>query len=109
MEVNKDIYAILICVELGSVTGLVANNVTMTSALLSWNGAVGASYYQIYYKQTGTLTMKLLGTVQDTSFIVTGLKSSTSFTFQVVPGDVQFYPNLAAQLIASTLVIAFNL
>ena len=87
-----------------SISGLVVDNVTETTVSLTWNSSGGALYYQVYYKETGTLTWKLLGVTDENYFIVDSLKSSTSYTFEVIPGDTQFYNNFGAQIIASTNV-----
>lgn len=62
--------------------GLVANNVTQTSATLNWNAASSANAYNVRYKASsaGTWTS---ATTSSTSYAVSGLTAGTSYEFQV--------------------------
>lgn len=65
-------------------TGLAAGDVTSTSVALSWNAStddVGVAAYDILSNGT------VVGSTETTSFIVTGLSASTSFSFSVRAKD----------------------
>ncbi|MBQ6569272.1 MAG: fibronectin type III domain-containing protein, partial [Clostridia bacterium] len=59
------------------VTNLQATNVTQTSARLTWTASADADYYQIYSGST------LVGTTSSTSYNLSGLTASTSYTYKV--------------------------
>lgn len=65
------------------VTALTVQDETPSTVTLSWNGADGASGYEVYLRDDTTFDYTLLATVTDTSYTVTGLKSDTPYTFGV--------------------------
>ena len=65
-------------------TSLTASNTTATSTDLSWNAStdnIGVTGYDVY--QDGVV----IGTASGTSFTVTGLSSSTTYSFFVIAKD----------------------
>ncbi len=88
--------------EFESVTGLYVDSITTRTASLTWNSGAGALYYQVYFKVTGTVAYTFLGGTANTRYVVTTLEPGISYTFEVVPGDFDFYPSKAAQVIIST-------
>jgi chitodextrinase/C1A family cysteine protease len=65
-------------------TNLASSDVSSTSVMLSWSAStdnVGVSVYNVY--QDGTL----LGTTANTSFSVSGLSASTTYSFYVTAED----------------------
>ena len=65
------------------VTALTVQNETPTSITLSWNGADGASAYEVYQRDDTTFDYNLVATVEDTTYTVTGLNADTPYTFGV--------------------------
>ena len=66
-------------------TNLAASNVSSSGAVLSWGAAtdnVGVAGYRIFQQQ-GTAPATQIGTSAGTSFTVTGLAASTSYSFFV--------------------------
>jgi hypothetical protein len=76
----------------------------MTTVSLSWDPTGGALYYQVFSKLTGTLAKTLLGVTSDTYFVAASLSAGKSYTFEVIPGDIQFYTNFGASLVVTTEV-----
>lgn len=63
-------------------SGLTTGGITDTSAAVAWSAASGATYYTIQYRRAGTASW--LGTsTSSTSIKITGLKSGTSYEWQV--------------------------
>lgn len=65
-------------------TGLIASNITQTTATLSWNAStdnVGVTGYDVY---SGTT---VLGTVEGTSATITGLTANTNYSYTVKAKD----------------------
>jgi len=81
------------CIEAGSggdtqapsnPTGLVASNITQTTATLSWNAStdnVGVTGYDVFQGSTN------IGSVTGTSANITGLAASTAYSFKVRAHD----------------------
>ena len=80
-------------------TGLVATAVGTTSATLSWATAAGASSYNVLENDS------TVGSTSSTSFVVTGLAPSTSYSFSVTALNstgVSSPPSAALRLTTAT-------
>lgn len=62
--------------------GLAANNISQTSATLSWSAALNAVSYNVQYKPTAGSTWTSAST-SSTSLSVSGLTAATQYEFQV--------------------------
>lgn len=65
-----------------TVTNVVVNNITNSGAIISWNAATGASYYNVWYRALPSGTW-VSGTSSGTSKIIVGLQSLTSYEVAV--------------------------
>jgi phosphatidylinositol-3-phosphatase len=63
-------------------TGLSANSITSSGAVLSWTPVSGAAGYNVRYSFTGTSAWTNVSTAS-ASYAVSGLNSSTQYEFQV--------------------------
>jgi chitodextrinase len=81
-----------------NVTSLVASNVTTTSVSLNWVASTSPdiSSYQIYQGST------LLSTVTGVSYVISGLNSSTSYTFTVKSRDTSGNLSIGVNVTATT-------
>jgi beta-glucosidase len=71
-------------------TSLAASNVSSSGAVLRWSAStdnVGVTGYRIF-RQQGTAPATQIGTSTGTSFTVTGLAASTTYSFSVRAVDV---------------------
>jgi len=66
-------------------TGLLSNNVTAHSALLSWNAVPGVTAYtvEIERNQSSQSPWQITQVVATNSFLITGLNASASYKFKV--------------------------
>lgn len=60
------------------VTGLAASNISSATLTLTWTTSSGATSYDVYQGST------LLGNITSTTYNVSGLSASTSYTFKVI-------------------------
>lgn len=60
------------------VTSLAASNISSATLTLTWTASTGATSYDVYQGST------LLGNVTSTTYNVSGLSASTSYTFKVI-------------------------
>ena len=63
-------------------TGLSANNLTTTSATLSWTAIGGVSGYSVQYRAVGALTWAA-ASASTNSISISGLTASTNYEFQI--------------------------
>jgi chitodextrinase len=86
-----------------NITGLVANNITTSDLTLTWNASTSSDTvgYDVYKGST------LLNTVAETTFSVTGLTPSTSYTFTVKAkdnsGNISSGTNITVSTLADTI------
>ena len=64
-------------------TGLASSSVTSTSATVSWAAATGAVSYNLQYKTAAASTYTTISGITSTSYNLTGLTASTTYSFRV--------------------------
>lgn len=102
---GADSETILVALKPDSVTGgITATKNVKTKITLTWNPAVGATGYHIYYRlSTGTERI-LAGSTEDVSFQVTGLSAGKDYYFSIVSyaGDEQNVAEPSAEVLYGT-------
>ncbi len=84
-------------------TGVTAGNVTVNSALISWNAAAGASTYNLQYYPTGTQNFMNINGITGTSQPVSNLLPNTSYSVRIQTVCTGSFSNYTSPVIFSTL------
>jgi hypothetical protein len=85
---------------IASPTNVVATPVGDTKLELSWNAVDGAIYYGIYLESE--YVREYLGTTEDTSTVITGLKPNTDYCFVVTAFDVEEDESAESEQVCAT-------
>ena len=85
---------------IASPTNVVATPIGDTKLELSWNAVDGAIYYGIYLESE--YVREYLGTTEDTSTTITGLKPNTDYCFVVTAFDVEEDESAESEQVCAT-------
>jgi PKD repeat protein len=75
--------AITVTSGCGMPTGLSAQNITGSSALISWSAQPCAVSYRLQYKKSGTTTWTTINPIPSASYSITGLSANTTYEYRI--------------------------
>jgi hypothetical protein len=75
--------AITVTSGCGIPTGLSAQNITGSSALISWSAQPCAVSYRLQYKKSGTTTWTTINPIPSASYSITGLSANTTYEYRI--------------------------
>jgi photosystem II stability/assembly factor-like uncharacterized protein len=80
---GRGVWELPIVVPCNSITGLTSNNITLSSANISWSAATGASNYTLEYKKSSDANFTTVSGITLTSYALNGLSSGTQYDVRV--------------------------